>query len=354
MGTSRQSLASGVHAPWAPILAGALVAFLYTWLLCSALHNPTPHDIPLGVVAAVPVTSQVSTALESRAPDAFVVSPYSSAETAQAAVEGGTLVGALVVEPGRARILVAGAAGTAAVNAVQGALTAVAQNAGLQVTTEDVRPRPANDPMGVVPFFLLMGVTIAGLVYQILNNAAKGDAPDRGLGTLLGDTARAMLFALAAGLAAGLTVGIVMGFDSTFWGVMGTCALLAWAMAASTAALQRLLGTAGTAVAALVMVLGIASSGGIAGPRFLPGFFRLLSGALPPSAGRTAISGTMYYSGNGIGWSVGVLLIWIAASPAVLGAAALLRKRTSGNEAGVHRDREAAAAPEAFGATAGS
>ena len=296
-----------------PIVAGAVVAATIVWLFAAALHDPQAHDLKVGLVAPAAVAQKVIGGLAQNAPGAFVVTGYASADEATQAIAKREIVGAFVVGAGQPTILVAGAAGDATKAAVSGAFGGIAQALEQQAVIQDARPLPAGDPRGLVPFFLVLGVVISGLLYQVFAFVLGGPGPasQRGLGALLA-------FAVADGLAAAVAVGLVIGFDSSFWLLWVVCGLIALAVATSIAACQHVLGMAGTGLGALVVVLiGDASSGGIAGPDFLPDAFRAISSLLPPGAGVQMVRSTLYFDGAALAWPAAVLLGWTVVALAV-------------------------------------
>ncbi len=300
----------------APIAIGAVFAFVFVWLFAAALHLPRPHDLPVGLVAPDPVAMNVEAALATSSPGAFTFVRYATVDDARAAIEQRSVNGAFVPASGQATILVAGAAGDASAAVITAALGGVARGLGLQVVVEDVRPYPAQDPRGVIAFFLVIGVSVSALLYQAIAFA-------------LGSTARVRrnlvaltVFAVVAGLASGAAVQLVTGFDDGYWLLSALCALAALAVALTVAALQRLVGMVGTAIAGLIVVLfGIACSGGMAGPYFLPDFFRAFSPYLPPSAAMDAARGTLYFDGAALVDPVAVLVAWAVGAIVVLGVA---------------------------------
>lgn len=315
------SKVSGKRALAAPIAVAVTVAAVFTWLFAAALHQPEPHGLRLGIVAPDQIAAAAAAGIEQASPGGFVVTRYGSADEVRAAIANRDVVGALAVGQDGATIMVAGATGKATVGAVSAALTAVAAQAGATPSVEDVRPLPANDPNGLVPFFLLLGVDVSALSYQILAYVLAGAAPLRSrLAALLG-------FAVLDGFAAAVAVALVLGFEPSFWLLWAMCSLLALAVASATAALQELFGLAGTAVSAIVVVLfGAACSGSIIGADFLPDAFRALSPVLPPGAALYAIRGTLYFDGAGLTVPVAVLVTWSVVALAVIAGWAYFRR----------------------------
>lgn len=306
-----------------PFAVAIGIAFLFVWLFAAALHNPKPHDLQIGVVGPAMVLSQLETRLENNAPGAFLLTALGSADEAREAIKNREIVGALVVGTGQPLIMVASAAGQPAAAAISGAFTAVAEALGKATVVEDVCPLPASDTRGLVPFFLVMGISISAFIFLVLLRFLNG-----GLGWR-NTVATLPIYAVLAGLFAALAVGIVLGFDSGYWLLAGICALLALAVASGAAAFASLFGrAAGLALAGIVLILlSNASSGSVLGAAFLPQPFRWLSPVLPGGAGIEAVRSALYFDGAGLGWFAGALALWVAVSLLVVTCAGWLRGR---------------------------
>jgi hypothetical protein len=309
----------------APVLAGVVVAMAIVWLMASALHSPAPHGLRVGLVAPDQAAAAISASLESKQPGAFTIVRYASSDEARAAVDDRSAAGAVIVGNGTVQILVASGDSEASAAAISGAFTGVASGMGATPSVTDVHPLPASDPHGIVPFFLVLAVSVAGLVYGAVALILGGSA------SLLRQAGSLLAFALLGGLGAAATVGFVVGHDASQWLLALVCGLLALAVGSTTMALQRLAGIAGIGLAALfVVLLGMATSGGMVGPSFLADGFRELAGILPPSAALAAVRGTMYFDGAGLALPTAVLVAWIVVAFAVLvGAQVWIGRRSA-------------------------
>ena len=311
-----------------PTVVGAVLAGLFVWLFAAALHQPRPHELPVGLVAPDAVAARATGGLEVASPGAFAVVRFATAEEARASVEDRAVAGAFVAGPGTPVILVASGNSQASAGAISGAFGAIATASGSPATVEDVRPLPADDPYGVVPFFLVLGVSLSALVYQVLASATPTDV------RLTVRLVAMVVLAVLAGLAAAGAVGLALGFDASLWLLSAVCALLALAVAAATAALHSIFGRAGLGLAALgVVILGAACSGGLVGPSFLPDGFRQLSPFMPAGVGLYAVRGTLYFDGADLVAPLAVLVTWIVISLGVLSAAESWRHRAAARPA---------------------
>src|SRR5262245_26718341 len=103
-----------------PIVAGLLLLLTFLLVLGTAVRDPRPHDLPVGIVAPPPVVQQITGGFAQNAPGAFAFTSYDSDAAARAAIDGRDVAAALIVSPAGPRLVVAGAAG----DAVSGGITA--------------------------------------------------------------------------------------------------------------------------------------------------------------------------------------------------------------------------------------
>src|SRR5215469_4343692 len=143
IGTLQESRAAGRAAGGrGPVwlirsLAGALALLVaLLGLVGTAIRDPRPHDIPVGLVGPAPAVRQVSTAFGSAAPGAFQFTTYGSEDVARAALDSRSVEGVLVL--------------------------------GASVTVETVHPFASGDPHGLILFFLVVAVLVSALVAQAL------------------------------------------------------------------------------------------------------------------------------------------------------------------------------------------
>src|SRR5438093_4124779 len=122
---SRAGVRAGLAAVMPPLVGGLALLLALIGLIGTALHDPRPHDIPVGLVGPSAATGQLEHGFASAAPGAFTFTQYDSEEAARAAIDARSVAGALVLGPAGPRLVVAGAAG----DAVSGVITAVFANA---------------------------------------------------------------------------------------------------------------------------------------------------------------------------------------------------------------------------------
>jgi hypothetical protein len=320
----RHSLEQNVR----PIVAGLVLLLTLIGLLGTAIRDPRPHDIPVGIAAPPPVAQQLTQGFATAAPGAFVFTTYASEADARAAIDNRDVVAALVVEQTGPRLIVAGAAGDAIAGGVTTAFTNAFRAQGAELSVEVVHPFGAGDPHGIIMFFLVLATLISSVVAGALAVLA---APDRPWTTQL---AIVVTYAISAGIVGVLaTAWLVDGFGNGLWAAMALVTLLSLAVGAVTAACAWLMGPAGVALGALVVVLlGLVSSGGPLGSEFLPDAYRAIAPWLPVAPASSALRGALFFDGAGVIGPIGLLSAWALigiVGPAVPDVVRPVRRRTA-------------------------
>ena len=304
-----------------PALAGGLlVLFALIAVIGSAVRDPRPHDLPVGLAGPAPALDQLSKRFDSAAPGAFEFRAYASQSDALSALDSRTVDAVLVLGPGGPRLIVAGAAGDAVSGAVAGAFTSAFKSQGVDLRMETVHPFAAGDAHGLILFFVVLAVLVSTLLPQVLLGGAEAGGALR--------LAAVLLYApLAALVAMGSANWITGGaYGSGFWTATGLVALASAAVGAVVAGSARLLGAAGLGLAALVVLLvDLVSSGGPAGSLLLPDFYRRLEPWMPAGQLYTALTSTFYFPDAELSRPVLVLLGWLAGGVLLLLLAELVR-----------------------------
>jgi nucleotide-binding universal stress UspA family protein len=305
------------------IVANGLFAAVFVVLVLSAFHAPSPHGLPVGIVAPTTVTGHVQNALGRAVPGGFDLRGYGGEAAARAAVAHGQLAGALIAAPGRLRLLVAQAAGAAPAQALTSAIGAVAARSRLPLTVTDVVPPLPGDSMALSPFFVILGVVFpslaagsaSALVFRRARPAWCVAAP--------------VVVAVVAGAAAAAVADGVAGLGH-YAAIAGIVALFSLAVAAPTAALGRIRPPLVAAAVLVFVVFGLPASGGPSGlASFGPGFLRVLHPALPIGAAASAVRGAVYFDGFGTAGPLWVLAAWALAGVAALTLITARRRRVS-------------------------
>ena len=305
------------------IVANGLFAAVFVVLVLSAFHAPSPHGLPVGIVAPATVSGHVQNALGRAVPGGFDLRGYGGEAAARAAVAHGQLAGALIAAPGRLRLLVAQAAGAAPAQALTSAIGAVAARSRLPLTVTDVVPPLPGDSMALSPFFVILGVVFpslaagsaSALVFRRARPAWCVAAP--------------VAVAVVAGAVAAAVADGVAGLGH-YAAIAGIVALFSLAVAAPTAALGRIRPPLVAAAVLVFVVFGLPASGGPSGlASFGPGFLRVLHPALPIGAAASAVRGAVYFDGFGTAGPLWVLAAWALAGVAALTLITARRRRVS-------------------------
>ncbi|MBR7835589.1 universal stress protein [Actinospica durhamensis] len=302
------------------VAATTLFAAVFVAVALSAFHAPSPHALPVGVVAPASVAGQVGQALDHGAPGGFDLRVYGSAAAARTAIAHGEVDGALVEGSGTMQLLVAPAAGATPTQAVTTAFTAVAAHAGQPLTVTDVVKPGVGDSMGLSPFFLVLGVLIPSVA--VGSGSALVFRRSRPLWWL----AAPVLAATAIGLA---TAGVADGVAGlgNYPALAGIVALFSLAVAAPTAALARIKPPLSVLAVLAFVVFGIPGSGGPSGlAPFGPAFLRALDPVLPLGLAAQATRRAVYFDGYGLAQPLGTLAAWAVAGLVVLAVVAVRRR----------------------------
>jgi hypothetical protein len=150
-----------------PLVGGLFVLVALIGLIGSAIQNPKPHDIAVGLVGPQPAVQQIESSFGTAAPGAFKFTSYTSEHDARAALDARTVDG-VVLLGASPKIVVAGAAGDAATGVITAAFTNAFTQQGAAVTVETVHPFAGGDAHGLVLFFVVVAALIGTLVAQVL------------------------------------------------------------------------------------------------------------------------------------------------------------------------------------------
>ena len=283
-----------------------MLAFAFSYV--GALHEPTPHQVPVAVVGPPAVAAQLS-----RLPgDPLDARQVSSRADALAQIDDREVYGAY--EAATNRLFVASAANRATAVALERTFNRVAagqRRPAVRVT--DVKPLPPKDPNGTAAFYSMIAWVFGGYIAATLIGligSPRSTSKQR---------AAARIGALAAfGIVAGiLSVVLLRASFGVFSGhVVALCAIAAltiFASGAATAGIQAAAGPAGTGLVILVFViLGNSSSGGPFARPLLPGLWSTIGGVLPPGASVDLARSALFFDGARIAGPILVLVFWAA------------------------------------------
>ncbi|MGC9221990.1 MAG: DUF3533 domain-containing protein [Solirubrobacteraceae bacterium] len=306
-----EELRDAVTGRAAELVAGVLViqlAFVFSYV--GAFHRPTPHHVPVQVVAPPRLAVAETQALNALAGGPLKATAATDQGAALRRLRENATDAVLVLEP-RSRadtLYVAGGGGAALVTAVQDVLGRVeaAQRRGLR--TVDAVPAQSGDARGLSGFYLVVGWLIGGYLAASLLAISHGSRPAnqrRAVIRLLALALYAVISGVGGALIVGPLLGALTGHVLALWWVG---ALLVFAAAAVTMALQVLVGVVGIGLTVvLFVVLGNPSAGGAYPAPLLPGFWRAISSWLPNGAGVEVVRRIVYFGGHGIGGALVVI-----------------------------------------------
>jgi hypothetical protein len=300
-----------IAIPLVPVIV-AIALSTFVW----PAANLEPRDLPFGLAGPVEELGSFQARLEARE-GAYDIHLYDDQESAREAIEDREIYGAIVAEPGGLRLLTSSAASPT----VAALLTE--DFAGPSVTVEDVVPADPDDPRGAAFSSMVLPLLLAGIVSGVI--IIMLGRP--GLGAI------GILVAVAA-LTGLVTIAVVQGWLGVIEGPWllnaSVLSLGVLAIAAAVTGLAALIGRAGIAVMALLMVfVGNPWSGVPSAPELLPETAGFVGQLLPPGAGGQLLRSTAFYDGAGAGGQLAVLLVWIGLGLGAVLGGAQLRQRSA-------------------------
>jgi hypothetical protein len=296
------------------VLIPALVLMLaFAFSYVGALHDPTPHDVPVAVVGPPAVAAQLD-----RLPgDPLDPRQAASRASALSQIDDRDVYGAF--DAATNRLFVASAANPATAIALERTFNlAAAARGGPAVRVTDVKPLPPKDPNGTAIFYGMIAWVFGGYIASTLigligtpRSRSRGRAAAR-IGALAG-------FSIFGGI---LSVVMLRASFGVFSGhVVAICAIAAltiFASAAASAGIQSAAGAAGTGLVILLFViLGNPASGGPFARPLLPGFWSTVGGLLPPGASVDLARSALFFGGARIAGPILVLVGWAAVGMAL-------------------------------------
>ncbi|HEV2474936.1 MAG TPA: hypothetical protein VGX22_00245 [Candidatus Dormibacteraeota bacterium] len=305
-----------------PLVLGLVIVVTLIGFIGTAIKNPQPHDIPVGLVGPAQAVLQISSSFATAAPNAFTFTTYSSEQEGRAAVDARTVDGVLILGTANPHLVIAGAAGDGATGVITGAFTNAFKAQGAALTVETVHPFASGDPHGLILFFVVVATLISTLAAQALLLATAKAA---GLALRLGFI---VVYGVLAGLTGmGMATWIAGGYGDGIWAAIGLVALASVTVGALVAGLARLLGFPGIGLAALIMVLSIVSSGGPVGSQLLPDFYRSVAPFLTAGQLYSGLRGALFFNGAAVATPIEVLTAWLVAGLALVGLGELVAAR---------------------------
>ncbi|MFC0447632.1 hypothetical protein [Rhodococcus jostii] len=270
-----------------------------------AVHSG-PHDLRLGVAGPDVAVAQIDTALAAGHPGAFVTERYPDSGAVRTAIEQREVVGGILATPEGMTVLSAGAGGAPIAQTMNGLAAGMSKATGQPVPVVDVVPLTADDPAGAGLGALALPLVFGGMIPALVLVRLFPHSVTRRV-------AGAVLFAASAGLV--LTAILQFGLgsvDGNYWTTAGAVVLGIAAISLTILGLESVLGTAGFALGAVIMVFlanplsGLATTGA-----WLPSGWGAFGQLLPPGAAGTVVRSTAFFAGHGAGAALLVLTCWI-------------------------------------------
>jgi hypothetical protein len=303
---------SRLRVPLALVAINVAFGAVFLTVTLSAFHKPTPHAVPVGIVAPAGGTQRLRSALERTAPGGFALRSYPSEARARTGIADRQVDGAVVAGADATTVLIGRAGGSAPAQLLTTAATAVARQTGKRLAVVDAVPPLADDSQGLSPYFMILCVLFPSVATgSVTAHLFRRRRAVWRIGV-------PVVTAAAVGLAAAAVADEITGAGD-YLSIAGIVALFSLAIAAPTAALGRIrLPLIGLAVLTF-LVLGIPASGGPSDlAAFVPGFLRTLHSVLPLGVATDALRNTVYFHGNDTAGHLWMLGAWAAAGIAVL------------------------------------
>jgi hypothetical protein len=302
------------------------MASLFAGSYSLALGRATPHHIPAALIGDRSTQATVVAAVEGAAHGSLSFRTYASTAAAERAIDEQSVYAALDLLPNHPRLLIASAAGASVARVLTQEAETLEHGPLPSLSVVDLHPLPANDPQGLVSFYVTLAATIVGFItmFQLRANSAP-----LGLRAWLGYIA---VLAALGGLVLALITGPVI---SALHGPFGEL----WAALAAEITVAALVCSTMIVVFGrwsilptwlLFVVLGNASSGGAVAPPLLPPFYAFIGRFLPPGATVDTIRSAVYFPHAQHLQPVLVETAWLGCGLAALLLAARLLHRLPG------------------------
>jgi hypothetical protein len=287
-------------------VAFIVAVFIFAGVYTATQHNPTPHQIRVGIVAPDLMVGLINTGLKIKAPGYFKLLQYPDKASLASAIKNRKVYGGYVYRKNSGLLLTASAAGKAADTALLSLGSEVAKTLRQPLVPEDIVPLTSHDSQGLSSYTYQYGVLVPSFVFGVLIFMF---AYGLSLAWRLGLSAA---YSLGAGLVGALTVDQIVGaLPHHFFALAALGALYAAMAVFVTWGLARVLGFAGLALAGLLLILvGNSTGGGSINQEFLPDFFRSIGQALPNGAFIRSVRNTEYFNGANTQRAILVVALW--------------------------------------------
>ena len=280
--------------------------FVFAGVYTTTQHNPTPHQLRVGIVAPDLMVGIINTGLKAEAPGYFTLKQYPSEASLESAIMDRKAYGGYVYRKRSGLLLTAPAAGRAAAEAVTSLGAYLSKTLRQPLVTKDLAPLPAHDSAGLSSYTYQYGVLVPSFFFGMLIFMFGYGLSLRWRLGLIGG------YALGAGIVGALTVGPIVGaLPDHFLALAALGALYAAMAALVTYGLCRLLSYVGLGLAAFLLILvGNSTAGGSINQEFLPDFFRSIGQVLPNGPFIRSVRNTVYFDGANTHRAIFVVALW--------------------------------------------
>lgn len=310
----------------------AVMQCLYSANYMTAGHAPVATNMPFGAAGSSPVLTAAEKTISLK------VTQYPDEAAAKTAIDQAQIWGALIPAGTSNTLIVVPSISALAPLDLAVQFQNAAKHAGQKLTITPYTPTPLapKDPSNLVVSIMLVPLLLGGYMSSSVLMAATGKAASRWRAATLAG------FAVVSGLVVDLIVcPWLQGIPSSkFWIAWPVITLTIATVAFLGAILQKLIGSAGTLLTVIIVILfGNNASGGANGVPYLPTFWRDIGPFLPTRNAYILLHQTIYFSGHGTTEALTVLLVYLAVTLVIL-----ILLDLSGHERSVNPDYAEAAA----------
>lgn len=268
------------------------VGSLFVLSYGAALGNPTPHNVPIGLVTSQHSGSTVEREVQKATGTTFQVQEFSDLAAARHAINTQQIYGAIDVDGDRSTLYISSASSDSVASVLERASPAIDRALGVTLTIEDTHPLHANDPSGLIMFYVALATIIIGFVGAI---QVRIHAPDLSLREeIVADVLRVVFASFCFAIA----IRVVAHFETTpflaLWGILS----LAMLVSSTTLTVFRLIFGPRWAILPtwlLFVVIANPASGGAVAPQLLPAPYEAIGRFLPTGALVQAIRDITYF-----------------------------------------------------------
>ncbi|MFT4147842.1 MAG: ABC transporter permease [Micrococcaceae bacterium] len=306
-----------------------LIQFAFIASYIGAFHQPTPHNVPVGVVAPEPLRQQFIDNINKIDNHPIQASAVDNEQAGRDALKNEDLTGVYILNPAgtQDKMLVASASGASITEAAEQVMTQAAATQHRTVQFEDTAATQHGDGRGLTSFYLVVGWIVGGYLFAAMLGIAKG-AKAINLRRALFRIGALIPYALLSGLGGAWIVDHQLGALTGHYielSLMGS--LLVFCSAIVTMALQSLFGVIGIGITVLIfVVLGNPSAGGPYQANMLPDFWRNIGPYIPNGAGTSAVRSIIYFDGVKVQHQINIILVWTIVALIITVLAATLHR----------------------------